>query len=159
MSISHLLLTRESSFDLEGGHSDDESRGCVCIPSKMRPVKEKSGKKIRTVFMAMLVGHMGFMACELLLYNLMVSLLFSECVYMWLCYFCYQTMNTVAIYAYIVVLGLACPLGVLNLLGTGGWFIIYLGQLSENVPCRPVPKRAVPCRSWIQYLGSRILDP
>ena len=90
----------------------------------------KEGEKLRTVLLFLLFAHIVFLACEIFLYNTSIALIFSELFYCWLNYFAYQTMNSVALYLYIVVLGLACGLGVLQLLSVGAWFLIYLGQLA-----------------------------
>ena len=140
-SISHLLVNHEE-YQFEGGkkkrkqvvedtESDEEPKqsGFECIPKVYREVEGNEPKKIRTVLIAMLIAHFVFLGCELFLYPIL-SLIFSDIFYAWLCYYCYQTMNTCALYLYMVVLGLGCILGVMQLLSVGGWFLIYLGQLA-----------------------------
>ena len=146
--ISHLLINDEE-YQFEGGKKSkktvddgDETDsvkakvvGFECIPSQFKEVPGNEAKKIRTTLMIMLFAHIGFLCCELFLYNTMISQMFSEMFYGWLCYYCFQTMNTCALYSYMVVLGLAAVLGVLNILFVGGWFLIYIGQLAVYCLC------------------------
>ena len=78
----------------------------------------------------MLMAHVAFIACEIFLYNTVISLIFSDLFYAWLAYYAYMTMSNTAIYAYMAVMFLAAVLGVFQLLTVGGWFLIYIGQLA-----------------------------
>ena len=76
----------------------------------------------------MLLGffHMLAFVCELFLYNLMISALATELFMLWLCFYCFMTMNNIVLYVYIAILFLSGGFGVLSILQAGGWFIIYI---------------------------------
>ena len=130
--ITSLLFEKEDSDSFfEGGkkskNRDESSGGFECIPKRQKALELKEGEKVRSVLLMMLMAHVTFLACEVFLYNTVVSLIFSDMFYAWLAYFAYMTMSNTAIYGYMVVLGLAAVLGVFQLLSVGGWFLIYIG--------------------------------
>ena len=78
----------------------------------------------------MVICHCIFVLMEVIVYDLILSLVVSECFRAWLAYFCYMTLSTCSCWCYLVVAGLSTVFGVFNVFSVGGWFLIYIGQLA-----------------------------
>lgn len=74
--------------------------------------------------------HCFFIFLEVFFYNLLITMVVSEIVYLWFAYYCYMTMYKCSIVTYIVLvaLSLTCILRVFDV-GIGFNMILYICQL------------------------------
>ena len=70
--------------------------------------------------------HGLFFIIEVLMYNWIISMWFTEIVLAWLAYNAYMRMVDAIIYCYTVLLTITGVLGIFSIFAVGGWFIIYV---------------------------------
>ena len=100
------------------------------MPKKQTPAKTEHHKKVRNWLLLMVICHSVFVLMECIVYDLILSLVVSECFRAWLAYYSYMTLSTCACWGYICIAMLSTGFGVFNVFSVGGWFLIYIGQLA-----------------------------
>ena len=98
----------------------------------MKVIKSQEADAVRNLLMVLGFLHLLSIVVELFLYNIAISMIFTELVYLWLAYYCYMTMSPGFLWAYIVLLLIGTGIGVLGVLSIGGWFLVYIGQLAAD---------------------------
>ena len=124
--ITKLFIKKTDDTYFDGGNEEEDNGGFKCIPKKQKPTKNPDGDKLRNMLLAFFLFHLVCIFLEIFMYNLLISMIFTEAFYAWLAYFCFMTMMSTAIYIYIGLLFLAAGLGILNIFAVGGWFLIYI---------------------------------
>ena len=109
----------------EDGH---HVNGFNCIPRKQTPFDTPAADKLRSLLLIFLAFHTLCMVLEVLIYWFMFAFFVGECFKFWLCYYCYMTLNNVALYGYVIALFLAAIGGVFSIFDVGIWFPIFAAQ-------------------------------
>ena len=103
--------------------------GFMCIPKKQTPFNTIAADKLRTFLLMCLALHMLFFTMEFLIYDFVIGFIVGEMFKMWLSYYCYMTLNNIALYGYVIALFLAAIGGIFSVFAVGIWFPLFLGQI------------------------------
>ena len=134
--IRSLLVTKsdEDTFQCEGGketaQTDHGGIAGAMLPKTQRKVEGKEAERVRQWLLLLGAFHGVALCCDIFLYSTMFSAIFSEIFYAWLCFYCFMTFSSMAIYIYIGLLFVGSGMGILSIFSAGGWFLIYIGQLA-----------------------------
>ena len=95
-----------------------------------KKVRLKEGLELRTHLKIMMCIHVTLLVLELFFYNLLLTMVFGEILYLWLCYYCYMTMNKCSLVTYIclLVISLTQFMRVFDV-GLGMSMLLYVAQL------------------------------
>ena len=110
----------------EDGH---HINGFNCIPRKQTPFDSVAADKLRSFLLILLAFHSLCLVFEVLIYYFLFAFFVGECFKFWLCYYCFMTMNNVALYSYVLCLFLAALGGALSIFDVGIWFPIFAAQI------------------------------
>mmetsp|Transcript_5118 Transcript_5118/g.7809 ORF Transcript_5118/g.7809 Transcript_5118/m.7809 type:complete len:123 (-) Transcript_5118:384-752(-) len=103
-----------SGFEAEGGEDAQGQGGFEWLPSKQRKVALKEASKLRTLLLLLMLGHLAFLAVDMMVYRNLMWFLF-EILYAWAAYYCYMTLSKFSIYGYMTLLAYAAISGVFGI--------------------------------------------
>ena len=109
-------LTSDDSFTFEGGDDqvDTYKEGFDFFPKKQRVLKLKEADHVRTMLVLLMMGHILFMAVDLLIFASVWNLLW-EVLYAYVAYYSYVTLSPISIYGYIALLIWGALSGITNI--------------------------------------------
>ena len=130
---NHFIIKNSEGFQAyEGGDDTEkkEKKGFEWIPKEAGVLDNAYAIKVRTHLQLCVGMHCLAFVLEVLMYDWVISMMFTECFLAWLAFFASMKMSETIIWVYMVLLGLSGVLGVFSLFSVGGWFLIYIGQLA-----------------------------
>ena len=133
---NHFIIKDSEGFQAyEGGDDTDkkektEKGGFEWIPKEATKLDNAYAIKVRTHLQLCVGMHCLAFVAEVLLYDWVISMMFTECFLAWLAFYASQKMSETIVWVYMVLLGLNGVLGVFSIFTVGGWFLIYIGQLA-----------------------------
>jgi hypothetical protein len=95
----------------------------------MKKYKASEARKLRDFIAKLLFFHLLFAFLEVFLYDIQISLIGAELFYMWVCYYCYMTLNKCTCFFYVFLMFVAPVSGIIALFKVGSGFLkplIYL---------------------------------
>lgn len=107
------------------------------MPQEMKKFRGREAEKIREHLSFMIFAHCFFLFMEIMVYNVLVTIVISELFYTWLCYYVYMTLNDCLAYSYIGLMFIAPVTGIFRVLdvGLGLSTLLYLCQLGVYGYC------------------------
>ena len=98
----------------------------------MWKTKSKAVKRLRTLLVLMMLGHIALIVVEIIVFEMIASAIW-EFMYLWLAYYSFMTMTSIITYFYSIILFVACGMNAMNI-----FEIMGLGTVAATLgfPCQ-----------------------
>lgn len=113
----------DNVFDEEMGRrrksSKKQESSFLFIPQEMKKFRAREAEKVREHLSFMIFAHCCFLFLEVMVYNVLVTMVISEVFYLWLVYYAYMTLSECMVYSYIGLMFIAPVTGIFRVLDVG----------------------------------------